>query len=148
MSLPEIYEKLFGKQAAEKKADEAAETKAEAGSETNEAAAEEKSEYTDEEIEQALSQMSEEELAALAKETAADIKESKAKEQEAHQKEAEELYAAGRIFGQGFLAEVNGKPGAEKTAETKKAAEPEKKSAISKFAALLDKELKAEPAKK
>jgi hypothetical protein len=145
MALPEIYEQLFGKTAATKQADEAAEVKEEAAAEAAAETAvtdEAQPELTDEQIDQALAGMSEDELGALAKEVAADVKESKANEQAAIQKEAEELYAAGRIFGQGFIAEVNGKT--EKVAETN--AEPEKKG-VQKFAALLEKELKAEPKK-
>lgn len=130
MGLPEIYEKLFGKEAATKKADEVAEVKVDEKA-TDEKATEEKTEYTEAEIDAALSQMSPEELAELAKEVAADAKESAKKEEAAHQKEAEELYAAGRIFGQGFLAETNGKT----------ATEEKPKGVLGKFAALLDKEL-------
>lgn len=132
MGLPEIYEKLFGKEAAAvKKADEVAEVKAE---EVAEVKAEEQTELTEEQVDKALSEMSETELAALAKEVADDTKESAKKEEAAHQKEAEELFAAGRIFGQGFLAETNGK-------KTAAAATPEPSKAMAKFSALLEKEL-------
>lgn len=127
MGLPEIYEKLFGKEAT----DEVAEVKAEAGSEAA-AATEEKTELTEEQIDAALNEMSEDELSELAKEVAADTKESAKNDEAAHQKEAEELYAAGRIFGQGFIAETGAKT--EKTATG-----PSK--AMAKFATLLEKEL-------
>jgi hypothetical protein len=141
MALAEIYEQLFGKTAATKNADEAAEAAAEAGSEAapaSEEAGEAQTELTDEQIDQALAGMSEEELGALAKEVATDVKESKANEQAAIQKEAEELFAAGRIFGQGFISEVNG---------GEKVAAAAEKAGVQKFAALLEKELKSEPKK-
>jgi hypothetical protein len=137
MSLMQVYEKYFGEKNAaektEKKADEAAvaeEVKAEPVTEEVKAEAT----MTDADLDKALEGMSDDELAALAKEVAVDVKESQEKETSDEEKLAEEYFAAGRIFGQGFLAETNGAAPAEKVAE--------KVSAIGKFSALLDKELK------
>lgn len=142
MGLPEIYAKYFGaKEAAEKKAEgeetaqaaeaQAAETKAES---TGAAA-----EVSDEDLEKALSQMSEEDLKTLATEVAGDVREARAKEEADAEKVAEEYYAAGRIFAQGFMAEVKG---------TEKTAEPSKQTATQKFSALLEEELKKGAEKK
>ena len=135
MGLPEIYEKVFGaKVAAEKQAegDEAAQAaNADAGN-----AAE--AEMTDAELETALGKMTEDELKALATEVAADVKESQAKAEGENQKVAEEYYAAGRIFAQGFISELKG---TEKTANGKA-------TATEKFAGLLDAELKKGAEKK
>jgi hypothetical protein len=138
MSLMQVYEKYFGEKSAsaEKKADEAVvkteEVKAEPAAEEVKAEAT----MTDADLDKALEGMSDEELANLAKEVAVDVKESKKNEKSDEEKLAEEYFAAGRIFGQGFLAETKG---AEKTA----APAEKKATAVDKFAALLDKELKA-----
>jgi hypothetical protein len=134
MSLAAVYEKLYGaKEAAEKKAE--GEDAAQAAAETNQAAAEtQETQLTDAQIDEALSQMSDEELAALAKDMADNIKEKEAAAQAEAEKQAEELFAAGRIFGQGFIAEVSGKNGETKTSS-------KSPTAIEKFSAMLEKEL-------
>lgn len=148
MGLPEIYEKYFGtKEAAEKKAEgeEAAQAAEAQATETAapETATEAAPEISDEDLETALGQMSEDDLKALATEVAGDVKASQEKERAEEEKVAEEYYAAGRIFAQGFMAEVKG----EKTAAPAQ-------TATQKFAAMLEAELqkgaekKAEPAKK
>ncbi len=127
MGLAEVYENTFGataeKNAAEKKADGD-----EAAADANEQA-EQGAEMTDAQIDEALAGMSDDQLQELAKEVAADVKESQAQEQAQSEKLAEEYFAAGRIFAQGFMAETNGKTASGKS------------PAISKFASLLEKEL-------
>jgi SOS response regulatory protein OraA/RecX len=136
MGLAQIYEQKFGadKAAAEKKAEgeqAAAEATADASTESAEAATSEegKAEATDEEIDKALEGMSDEQLQELAKEVATDVKESQAKDKAENEKLADEYYAAGRIFAQGFMAETNGKVAA-KAATTKQ-------TPLQKFAGLL-----------
>ena len=147
MSLAAIYEANFGKAAAAEKAAEVKKAAPEAAvaeapvatdpAVTVEVAAEATAEMTDAELDKALEGMTDEQLKALAKEVAVDTKAAAAKTNEANEKLAEEYFAAGRIFGQGFLSEVNGK--GEKVAQP--AAEAQ--TAIKKFAALLEKELQA-----
>lgn len=120
MGLQEIYDTKFGgsKAAAEKKAEgeeasaeAATEATADASAESAAAATPEggKAEATDEEIDKALEGMSDEQLQELAKDVATDVKESQAKESAENEKLADEYFAAGRIFAQGFLKETNGK---------------------------------------
>lgn len=142
MGLPEIYEKYFGaKEAADKKAEgeeaaPAAEAPAAEAPATETASAQ--AEVSDEDLEKALGEMSEDDLKALAVEVAGDVKASQAKEQAEAEKVAEEYYAAGRIFAQGFMAEVKG---GEKTAEPEKKVEEAPNTATQKFAGLLKAEI-------
>lgn len=143
MGLKDLYESKWGEKvaAATKKADEAPAAVAEAPAaeakvETTEVAAETETPITDAELDAELGKLTEEQMQDLAKEVASKQKEAAAEQQAALQKEAEELFAAGQIFGQGFLATVNG---TEKVAE--KAAATAPKSAIEKFAGFLNKEL-------
>lgn len=103
MSLVNVYQKNFGGTAEEKTAET----------------------VTDEQIEEALSKMSEAEMTQLAAEVAKDAAEEKAEKTADSEKEAEELFAGGRILARGFLHEI-GDGG-------------ETKSASEKFAELLAK---------
>jgi hypothetical protein len=133
MSLAAIYEANFGKEAMEVKKAEPEAAVAEAPV-TETPAAEAGAELTDAELDKALEGMTDEQLQALAKEVATERKAAAAQSSEANEKLAEEYFAAGRIFAQGFMTEVNG---SEKTAETASA------TAIQKFASMLDAELQA-----
>jgi hypothetical protein len=135
MSLAAIYEANFGKAAAEVK--KAAPEAAVAEAPVAEApAAEAGAEMTDEQLDKALEGMTDEQLQALAKEVATETKSSQAAAAAESEKLAEEYFAAGRIFAQGFMNEVNG---------GEKVAQPatENVTAVQKFAALLEMELQA-----
>lgn len=130
MGLQEIYDTKFGgsKAAAEKKAEgeeasaqAATEATADATAESAAAATTEegKAEATDQEIDKALEGMTDEQLQELAKEVATDVKESQAKEKVENEKLADEYFAAGRIFAQGFLKETNGKVAAASGTQTR-----------------------------
>jgi hypothetical protein len=138
MGLAAIYDQLFGKAAAEKAAEvkKAEPAAAVAEAPAAEAKAEETAEMTDEQLDKALEGMTDEQLQALAKEVAVETKASQAATTAENEKLAEEYFAAGRIFAQGFISEVNG---------GEKVATPatEKQTAVQKFAALLEKELQA-----
>ena len=96
MSLVNVYQKNFGGTPEEKTAEA----------------------VTDAQIEEALSKMSEPEMAQLASEVAKEAVEEKADKTADSKKEAEELFAGGRIFAQGFLQEI-GDGGETKTASEK-----------------------------
>ena len=95
-------------------------------------------ELTDEQLNAALSQMTPEQKVALAKEIAADIKkEAEAAEAESDaevEKQAEELFAAGRIMARGFIEET-------KQAQAGEEEVVEEKTALDEFAEILTKEV-------
>ena len=140
MTLAEVYEKIFATKeaAAEKKAEgeEAAAAQA-AGNEAEAAGEKQETQLADADIDAALGQMSDEELQALAKDVATGMKEKESAAQAEVEKQAEDLFAAGRIFAQGFIQEVSGQNGSTKTSS-------EPKKGVEKFAALLEKELQGQ----